>query len=73
MIMSQRVKMISLNDEYEKQLKNKLGKQKKDYIGEVGTIIHRVTHKSGSQLCDVMFADGQVWCYDEKQLEEAYE
>lgn len=55
---------------YEEDLINLKGKSKKDYIGEIGTIIHVTimnTSKSGN-LYDVQFNDGQVWCLDREQF-----
>lgn len=62
-----RVKFIKLIHTYEDFLVNKNGKRKKDYIGQIGIVIHITTMGQG-ELYDVQFDDGQVWCLDKSQF-----
>ena len=56
-----KVKFKKLIHSYEDFLVNKNGKRKKDYIGQLGIVIHITTIDQG-ELYDVQFDDGQVWC-----------
>lgn len=68
-----KAKLISLVDIYEEDLRSSTGRMKKDYIGEIGEIIHvqRLLTGSGSvtKLFDVKFADGATFCLDREQVE----
>lgn len=62
-----KVKFKKLIHSYEDFLVNKNSKRKKDYIGQIGIVIHITTMDQG-ELYDVQFDDGQVWCLDKSQF-----
>lgn len=68
-----KAKLVNLVDKYEEDLLSATGRFKRDYIGEIGDIIHvqRLLSGNGSmtKLFDVKFADGTIFCLDREQVE----
>lgn len=67
-----KVKLLSLTDGYEHNLKSSTGKPKKEYIGQIGKVIHTCVISKGNYvkptLYDVQFDDGAIFCLDEDQI-----
>lgn len=67
-----KVKLLSLTDGYEHKLVSSTGKLKKEYIGQVGKVIHTCVISKGNYvkptLYDVKFDDGAIFCLDEDQI-----
>lgn len=67
-----KVKLQSLTDGYERKLVSSTGKLKKEYIGQIGKVIHTCVISKGNYvkptLYDVQFDDGAIFCLDEDQI-----
>lgn len=67
-----KVKLLSLTDGYEHKLVSSTGKLKKEYIGQIGKVIHTCVISKGNYvkptLYDVQFDDGSIFCLDEDQI-----
>ena len=67
-----KVKLPSLTDGYERKLVSSTGKLKKEYIGQIGKVIHTCVISKGNYvkptLYDVQFDDGAIFCLDEDQI-----
>lgn len=67
-----KVKLLSLTDGYEHKLVSSTGKLKKEYIGQIGKVIHMCVISKGNYvkptLYDVQFDDGAIFCLDENQI-----
>lgn len=67
-----KVKLLSLTDGYERKLVSSTGKLKKEYIRQIGKVIHTCVISKGnyvkSTLYDVQFDDGAIFCLDEDQI-----
>lgn len=67
-----KVKLLSLTDGYEHKLVSNTGKLKKEYIGQIGKVIHTCVISKGNYvkptLYDVQFDDGAIFCLDEDQI-----
>lgn len=67
-----KVKLLSLTDGYEHKLVSSTGKLKKEYIGQIGKVIHMCVISKGNYvkptLYDVQFDDGAIFCLDEDQI-----
>lgn len=67
-----KVKLLSLTDGYEHKLVSSTGKLKKEYIGQIGKVIHTCVISKGNYvkptLYDVQFDDGAIFCLDEDQI-----
>lgn len=70
--METKVKLLSLTDGYEHKLISSTGKPKKEYIGQIGKVIHTVIISKGNYvkptLYDVQFDDGAIFCLNEDQI-----
>ena len=70
--METKVKLLSLTDGYEHKLISSTGKPKKEYIGQIGKVIHTCIISKGNYvkptLYDVQFDDGAIFCLDEDQI-----
>lgn len=70
--METKVKLLSLIDGYEHKLVSSTGKLKKEYIGQIGKVIHTCVISKGNYvkptLYDVQFDDGAIFCLDEDQI-----
>lgn len=70
--METKVKLLSLTDGYEHKLISSTGKPKKEYIGQIGKVIHTCIISKGSYvkptLYDVQFDDGAIFCLNEDQI-----
>lgn len=70
--MGTKVKLLSLTDGYEHKLVSSKGKLKKEYIGQIGKVIHTCVISKGNYvkptLYDVQFDDGAIFCLDEDQI-----
>lgn len=70
--METKVKLLSLTDGYEHKLVSSTGKLKKEYIGQIGKVIHTYVISKGNYvkptLYDVQFDDGAIFCLDEDQI-----
>jgi hypothetical protein len=70
--METKVKLLSLTDGYEHKLISSTGKPKKEYIGQIGKVIHTCVISKGNYvkptLYDVQFDDGAIFCLDEDQI-----
>lgn len=68
-----KARLLCLTDKYEYDLISSTGKNKEDYIGKVGNIVH--VHKmltgngSATNLFDITFEDGARFCVDREQIE----
>lgn len=74
--------LLCLNTAYEQTHKGITGKFKRDYVGQIRTILHKHITKTGKShtyanagsntktncLYDVKFEDGAVFCCDDEQL-----
>ena len=67
-----KVKLLSLTDGYEHKLVSSTEKPKKEYIGQIGKVIHTCIISKGNYvkptLYDVQFDDGAIFCLDEDQI-----
>lgn len=67
-----KVKLLSLTDGYEQKLVSSTGKLKKEYIGQIGKVIHTCVISKGNYvkptLYDVQFDDGAIFCLNEDQI-----
>ena len=67
-----KVKLLRLTDGYERNLISSTGKPKKEYIGQIGKVIHTCVISKGNYvkptLYDVQFDDGAIFCLDEDQI-----
>lgn len=67
-----KVKLLGLTDGYEHKLVSSTGKLKKEYIGQIGKVIHTCVISKGNYvkptLYDVQFDDGAIFCLDEDQI-----
>lgn len=67
-----KVKLMNLTDGYEHKLVSSKGKFKKEYIGQIGKVIHTCVISKGNYvkptLYDVQFDDGAIFCLDEDQI-----
>lgn len=70
--MCTKIKLLSLIDGYEHKLVSSTGKLKKEYIGQIGKVIHTCVISKGNYvkptLYDVQFDDGAIFCLDEDQI-----
>lgn len=70
--MCTKIKLLSLTDGYEHNLISSTGKPKKEYIGQIGKVIHTCVISKGNYvkptLYDVQFDDGAIFCLDEDQI-----
>lgn len=70
--METKVKLLSLTDGYEHKLVSSTGKLKKEYVGQIGKVIHTCIISKGNYvkptLYDVQFDDGAIFCLDEDQI-----
>lgn len=70
--METKVKLLSLTDGYEHKLVSSTGKLKKEYVGQIGKVIHTCVISKGNYvkptLYDVQFDDGAIFCLDEDQI-----
>lgn len=70
--MCTKIKLLSLTDGYEHKLVSSTGKLKKEYIGQIGKVIHTCVISKGNYvkptLYDVQFDDGAIFCLDEDQI-----
>lgn len=70
--METKVKLLSLTDGYEHKLVSSTGKLKKEYVGQIGKVIHTCVISKGNYvnptLYDVQFDDGSIFCLDEDQI-----
>lgn len=70
--MCTKIKLLSLTDGYEHKLVSSKGKLKKEYIGQIGKVIHTCVISKGNYvkptLYDVQFDDGAIFCLDEDQI-----
>lgn len=70
--MGTKVKLLSLTDGYEHKLVSSTGKLKKEYVGQIGKVIHTCVISKGNYvkptLYDVQFDDGAIFCLDEDQI-----
>ena len=70
--MGTKVKLLSLTDGYEHKLVSSTGKLKKEYVGQIGKVIHTCVISKGNYvkptLYDVQFDDGTIFCLDEDQI-----
>lgn len=68
-----KARLLCLIDKYEYELISSTGKNKEDYIGQVGDIVH--VHKtltgngSATNLFDIEFNDGARFCVEREQIE----
>lgn len=67
-----KVKLLRLTDGYERNLISSTGKPKKEYIGQIGKVIHTCIISKGNYvkptLYDVQLDDGAIFCLDEDQI-----
>lgn len=56
---------------YEWKIRNLAGRLKTDYIGEQGIVVSvgHVDDEPTGLLVDVLFNDGQRWCFEGQELE----
>lgn len=70
--MCTKIKLLSLTDGYEYKLVSSTGKLKKEYIGQIGKVIHMCVISKGNYvkptLYDIQFDDGAIFCLDEDQI-----
>jgi len=67
-----KVKLLSLTDGYEHKLVSSTGKLKKEYVGQIGKVVHTCVISKGNYvkptLYDVKFDDEAIFCLDEDQI-----
>lgn len=70
--MCTKIKLLRLTDGYEHKLVSSKGKLKKEYVGQIGKVIHTCVISKGNYvkptLYDVQFDDGAIFCLDEDQI-----
>lgn len=70
--MCTKIKLLSLTDGYEHKLVSSKGKLKKEYLGQIGKVIHTCVISKGNYvkptLYDVQFDDGAIFYLDEDQI-----
>lgn len=70
--MCTKIKLLNLTDGYEHNLISSTGKPKKEYVGQIGKVIHTCVISKGNYvkptLYDVQFDDGAIFCLDEDQI-----
>lgn len=66
-----KARLLCLIDKYEYDLISSTGKNKEDYIGQVGDIVHKTLTGNGSatNLFDIEFSDGARFCVEREQIE----
>lgn len=68
-----KARLLCLTDKYEYELISSTGKRKKDYIGQIGKVIHICViskdHYVKPILYDVQFVDGARFCVESEQIE----
>ncbi len=68
-----KARLLYLTDKYEKELISSTGKLKKEYIGQIGKVIHICViskdHYVKPILYDVQFVDGARFCVESEQIE----
>lgn len=68
-----KARLLCLTDKYEYELISSTGKRKKDYIGQIGKVIHICViskdHYVNPILYDVWFGDGDIFCVESEQIE----
>jgi hypothetical protein len=68
-----KARLLCLTDKYEYELISSTGKHKKDYIGQIGKVIHTCViskdHYVKPILYDVQFGDGARFCVEIEQIE----
>lgn len=65
------VEFKKIMTKYEWKIKNLEGRLKADYIGEQGVVVAvgHVNDELTGLLVDVVFRDGQRWCFEGQELE----
>lgn len=67
------IRLLYLSDKYEYELISSTGKLKKEYIGQIGKVIHTCViskyHYVKPILYDVKFSDGSIFCIEREQFE----
>lgn len=67
-----KARLLCLTDKYEYELISSTGKHKKDYIGQIGKVIHTCViskdHYVKPILYDVWFGDGARFCVESEQI-----
>lgn len=67
------IRLLYLSDKYEYDLISSTGKLKKEYIGQIGKVIHTCViskdHYVKPILYDVQFGDGAIFCVEREQFE----
>lgn len=67
-----KARLLYLTDKYEEELTSSTGKLKKEYIGQIGKVIHTCGISKNQHvkpiLYDVQFGDGAIFCVDEDQI-----
>lgn len=70
--MCTKIKLLNLTDGYEHKLVSSTGKLKKEYVGQIGKVIHTCVISKGNYvkptLYDVQFDDGAIFCLDEDHI-----
>lgn len=65
--------LLYLTDKYEEELTSSTGKLKKEYIGQIGKVIHTCVISKNQYvkpiLYDVQFGDGARFCVEKEQIE----
>lgn len=68
-----KARLLCLIDKYEEELNSSTGKLKKEYIGQIGKVIHTCViskdHYVKPILYDVQFGDGARFCVESEQIE----
>lgn len=68
-----KARLLCLTDKYEYDLISSTGKNKEDYIGKVGNIVHQqnicVLVNTNINLYDIEFNDGARFCVEREQIE----
>lgn len=68
-----KARLMYLADKYEYELISSTGKLKKEYIGQIGKVIHVCViskdHYVKPILYDVQFGDGAIFCVESEQIE----
>lgn len=67
-----KARLLYLTDKYEEELNSSTGKLKKEYIGQIGKVIHTCViskdHYVKPILYDVQFGDGARFCVESEQI-----
>lgn len=68
-----KARLLYLTDKYEEELTSSTGKIKKEYIGQIGKVIHTCVISKDYYvkhiLYDVQFGDGAIFCVEREQIE----